>query len=217
MRQYYMGIDLKIQNLKNALSFIFVLGAIFIFVTPAFSDEASDLNVQPETMAEFETLKSEWEKVRDQQIRMIQDKEQDLERLKEELFQKMRDGNPQNFSGDYAGTPPTLGEDDRLAAAAADPRVIESFEQKIAELKEANRKLSGEISELKARNRELEMAAGGSLASDSGRDELRRDKEELDIQKAAFQREREKFFQEMARQRERLRKAELDQAGGGLN
>jgi chaperonin cofactor prefoldin len=209
-----MGIDLKIQNLKNVLFFILV--AIFLFVTPAFSNETSDLKTPPETMAEFETLKSEWEKVRDQQIRMIQDKEQDLERLKEELFEKMRDRKSADFSGEDSGVVPTLGEGDRLAAAAADPRVIESFEQKIAELKEANRKLSGEISELKARIRELEIA-GGSPSSDPGRDELRKEKEELDIQKVAFQKERQKFFQEMARQKEKLREAESDQAGDGLN
>ena len=79
-------------------------------------------------MAEFEALKSEWEKVRDQQIRMIQDKEQDLERLKEELS-KDAGWKPQNFFGDYAGTPRLLGKMTGLRRPGG-PRGHQIFEQK---------------------------------------------------------------------------------------
>ncbi|OQA57345.1 MAG: hypothetical protein BWY42_00580 [Candidatus Omnitrophica bacterium ADurb.Bin277] len=208
------------MNIRK-LAFISILLVIFAGASPVSASETSgkveDKKPDPQTVAEFEAMKSEWQSIRDRQILMIQEKEDELERLKEELFRKVRQENitglpaaltPEDESGEK------VADSERLASAAADPRVIESFEQKIADLKEANRKLAAEISELRAKNREFESRRGGSV-SDHEREELRKEKEALDAQKAAFQKERKKFFEEMARQRERLLELREDPAGDG--
>lgn len=131
--------------------------------------------------AEFEAMKAEWEKVRDRQIEMIQEKEAQLEDMKESLFSQIQAG--------------------KGSAAASSTAVLE---KKVAELKEANRRLAGEISALRSRNQTLEQGAGKSSAQ-AEREQLKKEREEFEALKASFSSERQKFFQEMNRQKTKLR------------
>ncbi len=57
-----------------------------LFFSVSFSAEDPELVLR----------KKEWEEVREQQIQMIKEKEEDLERLKEEVFLRMRDAEIAN-------------------------------------------------------------------------------------------------------------------------
>lgn len=54
----------------------------------------------PVSKSELDKLKMEWEAVREQQVQMIREKEDQLEKLKEEIFSRMRaSGGPAVSSG----------------------------------------------------------------------------------------------------------------------
>lgn len=61
------------------------------------SVQESDEKTPPKMVSaeELEAMKTEWEKVREQQIQMIREKEEQLEKLKEEIFDKMKIMKPQ--------------------------------------------------------------------------------------------------------------------------
>lgn len=67
-----------------------IFGSIFVLfiVTPVFGQEPAAAVEKDKAKADFETMKTEWEAVREQQIQMIREKQEQLEKLKEELFVK---------------------------------------------------------------------------------------------------------------------------------
>ena len=119
---------------------------------------------QPASKSELDNLKAEWEAVREQQIQMIREKEEQLEKLKEDIFLKMKAMNAP------AAVPAAVAQ----PALAATP-----------------------------------VSVATPVPENSA---------ELETQKAALRAERQKFFSEMARQRESLLKlqASLDAKGKQL-
>ena len=116
------------------------------------------------TPEQLNAMKAEWEEVREQQIQMIREKEEQLEKLKEDIFLKMKAMNAP------AAVPAAVAQ----PALAATP-----------------------------------VSVATPVPENSA---------ELETQKAALRAERQKFFSEMARQRESLLKlqASLDAKGKQL-
>ena len=97
----------KVKRLGFRRGFLFPAMAV-LFLFPAGSvigREATEISKkagQSAPKSELDNLKTEWEAVREQQVRMIREKEDQLEKLKEEIFSKMKtlnrpavsDGNP---------------------------------------------------------------------------------------------------------------------------
>ena len=146
------------QNFRSIFPALLV--ACLFFHAPASgarsTEKAADKKPDPQTVAEFEAMKDEWEKVRDQQVAMIQQKEEDLERLKEELFVMVRRENITETpdvttlpSKEPAEVSSGAVSATAVTAASADPAVTESFRKKIAELKETNA-CSSENAELRS-------------------------------------------------------------------
>jgi len=119
---------------------------------------------QPASKSELDNLKAEWEAVREQQIQMIREKEEQLEKLEEDIFLKRKAMNAP------AAVPAAVAQ----PALAATP-----------------------------------VSVATPVPENSA---------ELETQKAALRAERQKFFSEMARQRESLLKlqASLDAKGKQL-
>ncbi len=145
-----------------AVLFLFSTGAAFGQETVETSKKAE----APVPKSELDNLKAEWEAVREQQVQMILEKEGQLEKLKEEIFAKIK----------------------ALNAPAAPQPVASGVPEPV---------LPGDLS-----------GAGGQGNS-----------AEFDAQKTAFKAERQKFFLEMGRQKESLRKlqAALDEKAKKLD
>ncbi len=127
----------------------------------AWADDAKAIiekEAQTAPKSEFDNLKAEWEAVREQQIRMIREKEDQLEKLKEELFAKVKAANPSTVPQTGAEKPATQGSPGRILP--------------------------------------VDTANAESLVNSP----------EFEAQKAAFRTEREKFFREINRQKENLRR-----------
>jgi len=190
------------QNFRSIFPALLV--ACLFFHAPASgarsTEKAADKKPDPQTVAEFEAMKDEWEKVRDQQVAMIQQKEEDLERLKEELFVMVRRENITETpdvttlpSKEPAEVSSGAVSATAVTAASADPAVTESFRKKIAELKEANRLLSSENAELRSRNRELD-AVCGSRPSKKERKKLEAKQAQLAVQSESFKKGQQEYF-----------------------
>lgn len=86
------------RTFKNQkINYFAVTACLFLSLSgAAFAQEREFIEeapVQDEASApqsELEKMKKEWEAVRDQQIQMIREKEDQLEKLKEEIFAKMK-------------------------------------------------------------------------------------------------------------------------------
>jgi len=97
--------EVKMQKFKR-VSLFWILAVLFLFpmgaVTGQEAVKTSKKSEQPASKSELDNLKAEWEAVREQQVRMIREKEDQLEKLKEEIFSRMKtlnrpavsDGNP---------------------------------------------------------------------------------------------------------------------------
>jgi len=184
----------KKQNLVFwALGFFLILNAGGLLQA-----KESESEKQKDPQAEFEAMKAEWEKVRDQQIEMIREKEAELDEMKETIFRQLR----AQKGGVLAGADPATPEEPLLLDEAAQNSQVAILGKRIAELKEANRRLTNEISTLRIKNKMLEekLQAPGQ----EGSSVLRKEKAELEAQKVAFTRERQKFFDEIARQKAKL-------------
>lgn len=149
----------KVKRLGFRKIFIFpVLAVLFLFPTgAAIGQDTADTSKkaeEPAPKSELDNLKAEWEAVREQQIQMIREKEDQLEKLKEEIFAKMKVLNTPAVPQSGASQP----------AASNAPGLIPQ--------------------------------GGAAVPANSS---------ELEAQKAAFQAERQKFFNEMNRQKESLR------------
>lgn len=147
------------------------------------------------TPEQFNAMKAEWEEVREGQIQMIREKEEQLEKLKEDLFQKLRaaEGAPQLPAVPVPGT----------SQAARDKIQSEAFalQKKAEELAAREKALA---------SREAVLAQKAAAAAAVARPEDLTDaKQEFERQKRAFAAERQKFFQEMNRQKEKLRALQI--------
>jgi chromosome segregation ATPase len=182
----------KIQFLAAAISGTVLFSGAVLAAEPAAAVKKDD------PKASFEAKKAEWETIRDQQIAMIQKKEEQLEELKERLFQQMN-------------APKGAGEKVAADSGEVAPQG-DVLKGKIAEIKEANRRLSDEIVALKARNSELEKKAKATTEKEQ-LVILQKQIAEFETQKAAFLKERQKFFQESSRQRARIQ-AQMDALAG---
>ena len=78
---------------------LMVGGMTLIFGPSAFCQETKEKPAETvlpkegaglaDARSKFEAMKTEWEQVREQQIQMIREKQEELEKLKEEIFAKM--------------------------------------------------------------------------------------------------------------------------------
>ena len=79
---------------KNNKRWLWGLAALFFIATAAglalAAEETSSKTEKPISAAELTVLKAEWEGVRDEQVQMIREKQDQLEKLKEEIFSKMK-------------------------------------------------------------------------------------------------------------------------------
>ena len=192
MSKHYMDSRFKIQKLKkhSAITVNAVIFFLLLTVAPIFAQETDE-------KAEFEAMKAEWTKVRERQIEIILEKEEQLEELKEDLLRQMNELKKGRI---IPVSEPIQDEshEDRESSSSED-----ILTRQMVQLKEANRRLADEISELKKQNAELEKKASAA----SGLEQLqilRKQMADFDLQKESFQKERQKFFQEMSRQRTRL-------------
>lgn len=90
---------MKIKNL-----FLFGVTTSFLLLSSATvradDDPATPAAENPAVpQSELDNLKAEWEAVRDEQILMIREKEDQLEKLKEEIFSKMKTQNVPDAAG----------------------------------------------------------------------------------------------------------------------
>ncbi|MBU9888479.1 MAG: hypothetical protein KTQ49_01245 [Candidatus Omnitrophica bacterium] len=138
------------------------------------------------TAEQLNAMKAEWEAVREQQIRMIREKEDQLEALKEELFSKLQ--------ADKKG-------EDPLSPVA----------DKLGDLSVPEQKPHEEAGSLAVRGttvavKELVSVQGAPMAAVANEEAAMSvtTHEELERQKEAFAIARRKFFQEVNRQKERL-------------
>jgi len=76
------------------VSFFWILAALFLFpVGTAIGQDVAEPSrkaEEPAPKSDLDKLKTEWEAVREQQIQMLLEKERQLEKLKEEIFAKMK-------------------------------------------------------------------------------------------------------------------------------
>jgi N-methylhydantoinase A/oxoprolinase/acetone carboxylase beta subunit len=89
---------------NNGVFLLWVLSALFLSPTGILSGQdtldLSKASEQPAPQSDLDKLKLEWEDVREQQVKMILEKEAQLEKLKEEIFAKMKtQGGPVVSSG----------------------------------------------------------------------------------------------------------------------
>jgi flagellar motility protein MotE (MotC chaperone) len=76
------------------ISFFWILAVLFLspagVATGQETAETSKKAEEPSPKSELDNLKAEWEAVREQQVQMIREKEDQLEKLKEEIFSEMK-------------------------------------------------------------------------------------------------------------------------------
>jgi hypothetical protein len=133
-------------------------------------------------------MKSEWEQVREQQIQMIREKEEQLEKLKEDLFTKLK-------------TQTGIPEVGKTGSQPIPLKVAELSKTENAFFEKKNPGTAPKITQLEAKQKVEEEQV--LSASDTG---IIRGRYELERQKAAFQDERQKFFDELTRQQEKFKK-----------
>ncbi len=155
------------------------------------------------TLEQLNAMKAEWEEVREQQIQMIQEKEAQFEKLKEDLFKKVRaaeDAPAAPAKEPVPLEPPVheavLKEDGKTQIEAL---LLQQKEQVLAAREQA---LAAKESALMQRAVAVENKAG--TPASRGPEDLSEAKKELERQKTAFATERQKFFQEMNRQKEKM-------------
>ncbi|MFH1800419.1 MAG: hypothetical protein ABH891_06210 [Candidatus Omnitrophota bacterium] len=85
-------------------AFFWILAVLFLspagFATGQAAAEVSEKAGEPVPQSELDKLKTEWEAVRDQQVQMIREKQDQLEKLKEEIFSKMQTLNSPDTAQD---------------------------------------------------------------------------------------------------------------------
>lgn len=160
------------------------------------------------TLEKLNALKAEWEGVREQQIQMIREKEETLEKMKEDMFRQLQAG---------AKTPPDAAAKD-VSQPGASPKTIGETNPEIQAqemlLRKKMEELAAREESLRARedalnrkpreeNEEEGVSSTGSVT------DLEKEKMDFERQKSAFAAERQKFFQEMGRQKEQLRKLQV--------
>lgn len=73
---------------------LWILAVLFLspvgFSTGQVAAENPEKTGEPVPTSELDKLKTEWEAVREQQVQMIREKQDELEKLKEEIFSKMK-------------------------------------------------------------------------------------------------------------------------------
>ncbi len=205
-----MEIKAKVKRRRlHAIKNIVMMSALLLppyFSHCLFAEEAKPELARQEE--DFEAVKAEWEAVREQQIQMIQEKEAQLETLKEELFAKRNLSQEPREAQEPAAFVPeadTVSEKLKLESSLLQKReeALAEREQSLARLEAA---LGQKQEALEARERELSAKVSSVEPDAKSQIALAEDMNELDRQKAAFQMEREKFFREMNRQKENFRK-----------
>jgi hypothetical protein len=102
---YHLQEDKAIVKRRNPGHLIFLWVVAMHVLSSAgglFAEEPQVPGIEQEKTvptSELDLLKIEWEEVRDQQIRMIREKEDQLEKLKEEIFAKMKTLNAPGATG----------------------------------------------------------------------------------------------------------------------
>lgn len=195
----------KLDRFKNKVTLCCLI-MLLISGAALFAEEVKTEPAQQEK--DFEAVKAEWEAVREQQIQMIQEKEAQLEALKEELFAKRNLSQEPREAQEPAAFVPeadTVSEKLKLESSLLQKReeALAEREQSLARLEAA---LGQKQEALEARERELSAKVSSVEPDAKSQIALAEDMNELDRQKAAFQMEREKFFREMNRQKENFRK-----------
>jgi len=98
--------EVKMQKSKR-FPFFWILAVLFLFppgaVTGQEAVKTSKKSEHPVPKSKLDNLKTEWEAVREQQVQMIREKEDRLEKLKEEIFSKMKDLNKPAVSNGNPG------------------------------------------------------------------------------------------------------------------
>lgn len=129
---------------------LLILGMAVALLLPAvFAFGQPEVSKKTETSApksELDNLKTEWEEVREQQIRMIREKEDQLEKLKEEIFSRMKTQGGVAVSG---------GSSEVEAPKAALKAERQKFFAEMDRQKESLRKLQAALDD-KARQLEAE-------------------------------------------------------------
>lgn len=140
--------------------FFFPIGAVVGLETTKASEKAGE----PVPRSELDKLKTEWEAVREQQVQMILEKEGQLEKLKEEIFARMKALNvpaaPQPGASQPAAglSGPILPIDNRGAAGLDNPSGLGA--QKAA-FQDERQKFFAEMSRQKESLRQLQSALDG--------------------------------------------------------
>ena len=136
---------------KNTCVFLLWISAV-LFLSPAGTVTGQDTvdlskaSEQPAPQSDLDKLKKEWEEVREQQVKMILEKEAQLEKLKEEVFAKMKTQNVPVVSGG-ASEPEaqkTSLKDERQKFFAEMNRQKESLRRLQASLDEKAKQLEAE-------------------------------------------------------------------------
>lgn len=89
---------MKRLKIKNRLLSGLVVAFLCLVPVTGWADDAEAVSEKEAPAAqetELDKLKKEWEAVREQQIQMIQEKEDQLEKLKNEIFAKMKSQDSQ--------------------------------------------------------------------------------------------------------------------------
>jgi len=136
--------------------FLWILAVLFLFPAgAAIGQDAAETSKKTETPApksELDTLKAEWEEVREQQIRMIREKEDQLEKLKEEIFAKMKTVNApaaasQPVSSNTSGPTVSAGDSGGEATKSALQAERQKFFAEMSRQKESLRQLQSALDE----------------------------------------------------------------------
>ena len=155
------------------------------------------------TLEQLNAMKSEWEEVREQQIQMIQEKEAQFEKLKEDLFKKVRAAEETPASAAKEAVPPAPPVNETVMKEDGKTQIetllLQQKEQVLAAREQA---LAAKESALMQRVVAAENIAG--TPASRGPEDLSEAKKELERQKTALAAERQKFFQEMNRQKEKM-------------
>jgi hypothetical protein len=124
--------------------FLFPMGVLAVQSTAETSAKAEE----PAPKSELDNLKAEWEAVRDQQVQMIREKQDQLEKLKEEIFSKIK--TLQNTAAPVAG--PDLEAQKKVLQAER-----QKFSEEMDRQKENLRQLQAALDE-KAKKLEADRA-----------------------------------------------------------
>jgi len=132
---------MKKINFKKA-SLVWIVPALFFFpvgVTMAQDVEKTSKEAEkPAPKSELDELKAEWEAVREQQVQMIREKQDQLEILKEEIFSKAKT---------QGGTVASGGAAELEAQKAALQAERQKFSSEMNRQKESLRQLQSELDE----------------------------------------------------------------------